>query len=220
MELNERIAALRRQARWSQDQLAEALGVSRQAVSQWETGDSVPELAKVVDLGRHFGVSLDWLAAGQDCRVLPPKESTEFPTGFLCRAKRATYAGHGTETTSSRPGSHDLAYEEPGLCYYDTYLGGEKFSGQEALWVDGQPNWSMVYAGRVLDPGFSGDFLKQALAQVDEAAPFRGPGLYQGLQHTYHCRWDGGVDWFTGTEEIYWKDRLVYEARFQGGSVV
>lgn len=225
MELNERIAALRRQARWSQDQLAEALGVSRQAVSQWETGDSVPELAKVVDLGRHFGVSLDWLAAGQECRATGPLSSTGprsegLPLAFLCRAKRATYAGHGAETTASRLKSHDLVYEEPGLVYYDTYLGGERFAGQEALWVKREPVWSMTYVGRVLGAGFSGDFLKLALARVDEAAPFRGPGVYRGGEHTYHCRWEGEVDWFSGTEEIYWKDRLVYEARFQGGSVV
>jgi len=226
MELNERIASLRRQARWSQDQLAELLGVSRQAVSQWETGDTIPDLAKVVDLGRHFGISLDWLAAGQECRVLTPAESATptigppgLPVAFLCRAKRATYAGHGAETTSSRLKSHDLAYEEPGLVYYDTYLGGERFAGEEALWVDLVPIWSMNYVGRVLEPGFSGDFLRQALALVEEGAPFRGPGLYRVGEHTYHCRWEGDLSWFQGQEEIYWRDGLVYEARFHGGAL-
>jgi len=224
MELNERIASMRRRARWSQDQLAEALGVSRQAVSQWETGDSVPDLAKVIDLGRHFGVSLDWLAAGEDCPGPGPSNPAPHPTGgedlpvaFLCRAKRATYAGHGAETTASRPRSHDLVYEEPGLVYYDTYLGAERFAGEEALWVDGVPVWGMNYVGRVLGPGFSGDFLKQALALVDEGAPFRGPGLHRAGEHTYHCRWEGDPSWFEGHEEIFYADGLVYEARFHGG---
>ena len=44
---------------------------------------------------------------------------------FLIKAKKATYAGKGAETASSRPQSHDLIYEEGGLTYYDTYLGGE-----------------------------------------------------------------------------------------------
>ena len=44
---------------------------------------------------------------------------------FLIRAKRATYAGKGAETASSRIGSHDLVYRENSLMYYDTYLGGE-----------------------------------------------------------------------------------------------
>ena len=51
---------------------------------------------------------------------------------FLIRAKHATYAGKGAETAPSRTGSHDLAYREGDLMYYDTYLGGEKFAGEEA----------------------------------------------------------------------------------------
>lgn len=58
---------------------------------------------------------------------------------FLIKAKKATYAGKGAETTSSRPGSHDLVYSEGELMYYDTYLGGEKFAGEEALWISGIP---------------------------------------------------------------------------------
>ena len=52
---------------------------------------------------------------------------------FLIRAKKATYAGKGAETASSRPESHDLIYREDDLMYYDTYLGGNKFAGEEAL---------------------------------------------------------------------------------------
>ena len=47
--------------------------------------------------------------------------------GFLIRAKKATYAGKGAETASSRPASHDLVYKEDDLMYLDTYLGGGKF---------------------------------------------------------------------------------------------
>ena len=47
--------------------------------------------------------------------------------GFLIRAKKATYAGKGAESASSRPKSHDLMYREGGLTYIDTYLGGERF---------------------------------------------------------------------------------------------
>ena len=39
---------------------------------------------------------------------------------FLIRAKKATYAGKGAETASSRPQSHDLAYREDDLMYLDT----------------------------------------------------------------------------------------------------
>ena len=55
--------------------------------------------------------------------------------GFLIRAKQATYAGKGAETVSSRVKSHDLVYREEDYVYYDTYLGGDKFAGEEALWI-------------------------------------------------------------------------------------
>ena len=85
---------------------------------------------------------------------------------FLIRAKKATYAGKGAETTSSRTKSHDLKYTEGDLMYYDTYLGGEKFAGEEALWISETPYWSMNYVGRVTGENFSGDFLKEALLHV------------------------------------------------------
>ena len=66
---------------------------------------------------------------------------------FLIRAKQATYAGKGAETDSSRIGSHDLVYRENNLMYYDTYLGGDKFAGEEALWISDIPYWSMNYIG-------------------------------------------------------------------------
>ena len=90
---------------------------------------------------------------------------------FLIRAKQATYAGKGAETASSRPGSHDLVYQGGDCMYYDTYLGGDKFAGEEALWISGIPRWSMNYAGRVTGENFSGDFLKDALLHVPEGKP-------------------------------------------------
>ena len=78
---------------------------------------------------------------------------------FLIRAKQATYAGKGAETAPSRTGSHDLVYRENNLMYYDTYLGGDRFAGEEALWISDVPYWSMNYIGRVTGSSFSGDFL-------------------------------------------------------------
>ena len=58
MTLGERISALRAARGMKQDELAAALGVSRQSVSKWETGASVPELDKLVQLAGLFGVTL------------------------------------------------------------------------------------------------------------------------------------------------------------------
>lgn len=65
MMLSERIYALRRKHGMSQEQLAEKAGVSRQAVSKWETGQSMPELEKLMTLARCFGITIDELLAEQ-----------------------------------------------------------------------------------------------------------------------------------------------------------
>ena len=61
MILSDKIMILRRRNGWSQEELAERLDVSRQSVSKWEMGQSVPELDKIVQLSNLFGVSSDIL---------------------------------------------------------------------------------------------------------------------------------------------------------------
>lgn len=61
MKLNEKILYYRKKAGLSQEALAAKVGVSRQAVSKWEVGDTVPELDKLVALARSFGVTTDEL---------------------------------------------------------------------------------------------------------------------------------------------------------------
>lgn len=138
---------------------------------------------------------------------------------FLCKAKRETYAGNGGKVASSRPNSHDLVYIEGNLTYIDTYLGNEKFAGEEALWKDNVPFWSMNYMGRVKEEGFSGDFLKEALLLVPEEYPFRGPQLYENGEFRYCCHINGDMEWFNGQEEIFRNEVKVYECIFHGGYV-
>jgi hypothetical protein len=138
---------------------------------------------------------------------------------FLIKAKQATYAGKGAETASSRVRSHDLIYREGDYMYYDTYLGGDKFAGEEALWISEVPFWSMNYAGRVTGDNFSGDFLKEALLRVPEEKPFRGPDEYTDGDYTYKCDIDGGFEWFQGYETISYKGALIYECYFHGGLI-
>lgn len=60
MTLAEKIANLRKKNRWSQEELAEKMGVSRQAVSKWESAQAAPDLEKVLALSRLFGVTTDY----------------------------------------------------------------------------------------------------------------------------------------------------------------
>lgn len=64
MTLGQHLTYLRTGRGWSQDVLAEQLGVSRQSVSKWETDSSVPDLDKLLGLSELFGVTLDELVKG------------------------------------------------------------------------------------------------------------------------------------------------------------
>lgn len=61
MILAEKITEERKKNGWSQEELADKLGVSRQAVSKWESAGSVPDLQRVIQLADLFGVSTDYL---------------------------------------------------------------------------------------------------------------------------------------------------------------
>lgn len=61
MILADKITALRKKASWSQEELAEQLGVTRQSVSKREGAQSVPDMDKVVQMSRLFGVTTDFL---------------------------------------------------------------------------------------------------------------------------------------------------------------
>lgn len=72
MNLGEKIYQLRTQKNLSQGDLADALDVSRQSISKWETGSSVPELDKLIKLSQLFEVSLDELILDKQPEEAPP----------------------------------------------------------------------------------------------------------------------------------------------------
>lgn len=61
MQLSEKIMDLRKRSGWSQEELAERLGISRQSVSKWETGESVPDLERIIRMSELWQVSTDYL---------------------------------------------------------------------------------------------------------------------------------------------------------------
>ena len=61
MILTEKISEERKKNGWSQEELAEKLSVSRQSVSKWESGQSVPDLNRILEMARIFGVTTDYL---------------------------------------------------------------------------------------------------------------------------------------------------------------
>ena len=64
--LSEKLYKLRKNSGLSQEQLAEKLNVSRQAISKWESGTAVPESEKLVTISNYFGVSVDYLLKDEE----------------------------------------------------------------------------------------------------------------------------------------------------------
>lgn len=61
MSLGDKLSKLRRENNYTQEQLAEILGVSRQAISKWESDSAYPETEKLLKLGELYGCSMDYL---------------------------------------------------------------------------------------------------------------------------------------------------------------
>lgn len=224
MEFRDNFKQIRKDKKISQEDLAGQLGISRQAVAKWETGAAFPDIDNLIGMSEIFCVTIDSLVnSNAKCsnkvatsQNIDNNELLE----FLLEANKKTYAGKGKEEeNSTRPNSHDLIYEKGNMKYIDTYIGGERFLGEEAVFRNDIAVWAMNYSGRTLDEQFSSDFLKEALRLRAKDSPFRGPTLYQNGNYIYHNEVQGDFDWFQGKEEIFYGDYKVYECYFHGGIV-
>lgn len=216
MIFSEKLQLIRKNKGLTQEELAEKLSVSRQAVAKWESGQVYPEITNLIQISNLFNVTVDYLVRDQEC-MINCAENIEQLIEFRLEANVNTYAAYANETESTRLDSHDFTYSDGAYTYHDTYVGGEQFAGEEAIWYKGKAHWAMNYAGRVIDQQFSGDFLKEALRSADRKMPCRGPEYYRSGEYIYKCNMVGDFTWFQGYEEIYCNNGKVYECYFHGG---
>lgn len=220
MNFSEKLKLLRKNKGYTQEEFAEQLNVSRIAVAKWEAGQTYPDITNLIQISNIMNVSVDYLVKEQDCAIIPfSLEYNELDEmiRFRLEANVNTYAAFMNETDSTRLDSHDYRYEKGEYVYHDTYVGGEQFAGEEAVWRNGKAVYAMNYMGRVIGENFSGNFLKEALRNADYRMPYRGPEYYQAGEYTYKCKVSGDINWFQGHEEIYWGEKKVYECYFHGG---
>ena len=81
--LSEKLYKLRKNSGLSQEQLAEKLNVSRQAISKRESGTAVPESEKLVTISNYFGVSVDYLLKDEEEKVNGTDNSVEEKTKMI-----------------------------------------------------------------------------------------------------------------------------------------
>lgn len=97
MKLNEKIYWCRKKAGLSQEALAELIGVSRQSISKWETGEASPEISKLPLLAKAFDVSTDWLLSEESIPQEEPAPEAE------PEVEPVQAAPHAEETASAWP---------------------------------------------------------------------------------------------------------------------
>lgn len=219
--LNEKIVYYRKKNMLTQEELAEKLNVSRQTITKWEGGMIYPGLEYLIDLSNIFGVTIDFLVKDDDCltdmqEVFDEDELKD----FIIKAKKSTYASKQNKVPSIKKASHDYAYKEGEYEYYDTYFGSSSFSGQEVVYKGDNACWSMNYYGHTESQYFSGDFLKEALLEVDKKHLFRGKEIYTKGDYTYTCHTVGSIALFEGKEQIYYQNEKIYECMYHGGILV
>ncbi|MFR5853088.1 MAG: helix-turn-helix domain-containing protein [Lachnospiraceae bacterium] len=78
MILADKIVTLRKKAGWSQEELAQQLNVTRQSVSKWEGAQSIPDMEKILQMSRIFGVTIDFLLKDEmeTAEAAPETETT------------------------------------------------------------------------------------------------------------------------------------------------
>lgn len=93
MALSEKLYELRKKVGLSQEQLAEQLGVSRQAISKWELGNAIPESDTLISISKYFNVTLDFLMKEDELVVPEPvviaeKQEYIHPNMIVSKEKR------------------------------------------------------------------------------------------------------------------------------------
>jgi len=82
----DRLVELRKQNKLSQESLAEKLGLSRQAISKWERGESSPDTDNLIALAELYGMSLDELLGNEPVKVNTQEEKAEQKDNKLLKA--------------------------------------------------------------------------------------------------------------------------------------
>ena len=104
MNIADRLKELRKKAGYSQEQLAEMLNISRQAVSKWESAQGNPDIENLIKLTEIYNVSADYILSGQEKDEVPepPEPNQESPL------YHGYYHGNGSKRRSVyRPAQPD-----------------------------------------------------------------------------------------------------------------
>lgn len=145
---------------------------------------------------------------------------------FLIEAKKQTYANDKIEkVNSSRLNSNDYEYKKDNMIYHDTYFGGTRFIGEEAVYIDNKIYWAMNYYGVTLDESLGEEAMDKALRPAlmkvgeDSIIPVRGPKEYINGEYKYNFNACGDINNFNGIETVFKGNIKIFELKCTGGLI-
>ncbi len=130
MIFSDKLQILRKSQGMTQENLAEKLQISRQAVAKWENGMAYPDILNLIQLSELFNITIDYLVKDNQCsKSLEHSCENDMDEliEFRLEANKNTYAGYAVQCSTSRPESHDYAFEKGDYWYYDTSLVEKSF---------------------------------------------------------------------------------------------
>jgi hypothetical protein len=150
---------------------------------------------------------------------------------FIAKAHKNTYAAPKEIKlqykcqTPILEGHKDYDFVDGDWRYHDSYAGSQWAPGREVVFYQNKPVWCMSYQGQtaqnlseyLVEKTF--EFLKNALRNMDENMPFRGPVLFAQNGFEYVFRFKGDYQYFTGRESIKHKGKELFFQDVMGGLV-
>jgi len=164
MRIGEKIQILRKQKNISQEQLAEELNISRQAVSKWETGECLPDMENIVLLSSIFGVTTDYLVkpqhGGVPTVVHQPDNATNenvdsYANNEIELIDDGDFEGSGAFRIGSGEGGYTFSFSFRGIVYPMALLAFLILGFGFGLW---RPGWMVFPIAWVIEEIIS--FLK------------------------------------------------------------
>jgi hypothetical protein len=142
---------------------------------------------------------------------------------FIVTAKGATYAAAAAKSLPYRLGTSDIQYRDGAWSYLDSYVGEADFLGQEIVYLDRVPVWSMAYYGFLqsprIDSATAGRVIQAALTRLYREGRFLGGFTTDVDGYRYVDTNTGGATRFTGQEWVENRHERLYTLHYFGGEI-
>ena len=116
MTLGEKLKMYRKQKGVSQEKIAELVGVSRQAVTKWESGQTVPSTENLMALASIYGISLDELAADKKAGGADDRKILHTNLTLIAIILQASFLNAAIQPSQVRE-TRSAVYEDRGACH-------------------------------------------------------------------------------------------------------